>query len=257
MAEAAGTDPSVVPAASGRLVAPASFDRLTVSPTRWFAHQQGVVAASFPHCAVGAFSRGKRSVLHSVAVVPPFLPRERWCGTERDVVRHRFPHPLRRSRTNGSEMPDQCSTVLPDSGSRSYRRDLDALGITPMHSPAATTPTAPKPPSTSTVVSGWVPPHRARSAVRVMTDTVRPSIADRKGQFVQHPPGRPRTSRVGSSAGDEVLGLRVVADDRRGGLLGLVLEAGLLADLDAEPVGAEQLGDAEVVLQVRARGVAP
>ena len=40
--------------------------------------------------------------------------------------------------------------------------------------------------------------------------------------------GRSRPART--SAGDEVLGLRVVADDRRGRLLGLVLPAGLLAD---------------------------
>ncbi len=59
------------------------------------------------------------------------------------------------------------------------------------------------------------------------------------------------------SAGDEVLGLRVVADERAGGLLGLVLEAGLLADLDPEAAGVEQLGDLLVVLEVRAGGVAP
>ncbi len=38
---------------------------------------------------------------------------------------------------------------------------------------------------------------------------------------------------------------------------GLVLPAGLLADLDAEPVGAEQRGDGGVVLEVGARRVAP
>ena len=43
------------------------------------------------------------------------------------------------------------------------------------------------------------------------------------------------------SAGDEVLGPRVVADERRGGLLGLVLEAGLLGDLEPDAVAAEQL----------------
>src|SRR6187200_2844203 len=59
------------------------------------------------------------------------------------------------------------------------------------------------------------------------------------------------------SAGDEVLGLGVVADDRRGGLLGLVLPAGLLGDLDAEAVGAEQAGDGGVVLEVGAGRVAP
>src|SRR6187399_3257408 len=64
-----------------------------------------------------------------------------------------------------------------------------------------------------------------------------------------------------NSAGDEVLGPRVVADDRRRGLLGLVLPAGLLAHLDAEALGAEQAGHGGVVLEVRtgrvAGGVAP
>ena len=41
------------------------------------------------------------------------------------------------------------------------------------------------------------------------------------------------------SAGHEVLGLGVVADDGAGGLLGLVLEARLLADLDADAAGVK------------------
>ena len=69
--------------------------------------------------------------------------------------------------------------------------------------------------------------------------------------------GRPPALVEVASAGDEVLGLGVVADDGRGRLLGLVLEAGLLADLDADAVGAEQLGHLRVVLEVGARGVAP
>ena len=56
---------------------------------------------------------------------------------------------------------------------------------------------------------------------------------------------------------DEVLGLRVVADDGRRGLLGLVLPARLLAHVDAEPVGAEQAGHGGVVLQIGARRIAP
>src|SRR6188472_748399 len=61
---------------------------------------------------------------------------------------------------------------------------------------------------------------------------------------------------AGNSAGDEVLGPRVVADDRRRGLFGLVLPAGLLADLDAEALGAEQAGHGGVVLEVRTGRVA-
>src|SRR4029077_12741881 len=56
---------------------------------------------------------------------------------------------------------------------------------------------------------------------------------------------------------DEVLRLRVVADDGRRGLLGLVLPARLLADVDAEPVGAEQAGHGGVVLQIGAPRIAP
>ncbi len=68
--------------------------------------------------------------------------------------------------------------------------------------------------------------------------------------------GRSGRAAAGS-AGDEVLGAGVVADDGGGGLLGLVLPAGLLAHLDAEAVGAEQAGDGGVVLQVGAGRVAP
>lgn len=59
------------------------------------------------------------------------------------------------------------------------------------------------------------------------------------------------------SAGDEVLRLAVLADDRRGGVFGLVLPISVLADLDAEPLGAEQSGNGGVVLEVGARRVAP
>src|SRR5438552_2029275 len=61
----------------------------------------------------------------------------------------------------------------------------------------------------------------------------------------------------GVSAGVEVLGPRVVADDGGGGLLRLVLVAGLLGDLDAEAVGLQQPGDGDVVLEVGTRRVAP
>lgn len=61
----------------------------------------------------------------------------------------------------------------------------------------------------------------------------------------------------GSVAGDEVLGLRVVADDRRGRLLGLVLPPGFLAHVDADAARLENAGDRRVVLQVGARGVSP
>src|SRR5690606_7300802 len=60
-----------------------------------------------------------------------------------------------------------------------------------------------------------------------------------------------------TSAGDEVLGLGVMADQRRGGLLGLVLEAGLLAALQADALAAEQAEHGHVVLEVGAGGVAP
>src|SRR5947209_5042338 len=58
-------------------------------------------------------------------------------------------------------------------------------------------------------------------------------------------------------AGYEVLSPRVMADDCRGGLFGLVLPAGVLIDLDTEAIGAEQLGRFGVVFQVRAGGIAP
>src|SRR4051795_12637011 len=59
------------------------------------------------------------------------------------------------------------------------------------------------------------------------------------------------------SAGDEVLGSGMVADDRRGGLFRLVLEPRLLVHLDADATGVEQLGDLLVVLEVGAGGIAP
>src|SRR5438309_10421448 len=49
----------------------------------------------------------------------------------------------------------------------------------------------------------------------------------------------------------------MVADDRRGRLLGLVLPLGLGAHLDADAVGLEELGHLGVVLQVRAGGITP
>ena len=49
----------------------------------------------------------------------------------------------------------------------------------------------------------------------------------------------------------------MVADQGRGGLLGLVLEACLLVDLDAQPTGLEQLGHLLVVFEVGARRVPP
>src|SRR3990172_13444146 len=58
-------------------------------------------------------------------------------------------------------------------------------------------------------------------------------------------------------SGYEVLGLRVVADDGRGGLLGLVLPAGLLTDGDADPIGVEQVGHPGVVLEIGTCRVSP
>src|SRR5436190_17303475 len=54
-----------------------------------------------------------------------------------------------------------------------------------------------------------------------------------------------------ASTGDEVLRLRVVADDRGGGLLRLVLPTRFFADLDAEAVGTEQVDHRGVVLEIR------
>src|SRR4051812_44130978 len=50
----------------------------------------------------------------------------------------------------------------------------------------------------------------------------------------------PALAFAGRSAGDEVLGLGVVADDGAGGLLGDELVAGVLVDLEADAVGFEQ-----------------
>src|SRR5687768_4171266 len=88
-------------------------------------------------------------------------------------------------------------------------------------------------------------------------------------------PGRPRGSDRPCSAGwhvsspspragrpclllprHEVLGLRVVADQRAGGLLRLVLEAGVLGAVEADARPVEQLEDRDIVLEVGARGVA-
>src|SRR5690349_15653417 len=55
----------------------------------------------------------------------------------------------------------------------------------------------------------------------------------------RHRPAMPIASSS-ASAGDEVLGLGVVEDDRRGGLLGLVLEAGVLGALEADALTLEQ-----------------
>src|SRR3970040_1877112 len=57
--------------------------------------------------------------------------------------------------------------------------------------------------------------------------------------------------------GDEVLRLWVVADQRRSGLLGLVLEGGLLTHLDAESIGTQQPSHLLVVLQVGTCRIAP
>ena len=52
-------------------------------------------------------------------------------------------------------------------------------------------------------------------------------------------PARPRWEF--NLPGDEVFGSRVVADDGRRGLLGVVLPAGVLVALDADRLGSEQL----------------
>ena len=49
-------------------------------------------------------------------------------------------------------------------------------------------------------------------------------------------------------SGDEVLGVAVVADDRRRRLLRLVLEARLRPDIDSESLSAEEFRHCEVVL---------
>jgi hypothetical protein len=47
---------------------------------------------------------------------------------------------------------------------------------------------------------------------------------------------------------DEILGLGVMADDRGRCLFWLVLKTGLGSDFYAEPLGAEKIGDGQVVL---------
>src|SRR5215831_4262572 len=64
-------------------------------------------------------------------------------------------------------------------------------------------------------------------------------------------PGAPAPRRL-RPAHHEVLGLRVVADDGGGRLLGMELPRGFLADLHPEAVGADQFGALGVVLEVRA-----
>ncbi len=71
----------------------------------------------------------------------------------------------------------------------------------------------------------------------------------RSGQV--SPPGETAESR----SGHEVLGLRVVADDGVGGLLGMQLEP--LAHRHADALPAEELDHLGVVLEVRAGRVAP
>src|SRR4029453_17428321 len=60
-----------------------------------------------------------------------------------------------------------------------------------------------------------------------------------------------------TSAGDEVLGPGGMADDGGRRLLGLLRPAGLLADLDAEALGAQQPCHRGVVLEVWTGRVAP
>ena len=69
---------------------------------------------------------------------------------------------------------------------------------------------------------------------------------------------RPGDAQTYSSAlsRHEVLGLGVVADERAGRLLGLVLVAGLLGALEADARAVEQVEDRDVVLEVRACRVA-
>ena len=84
--------------------------------------------------------------------------------------------------------------------------------------------------------------HRAHGALGWSTPAA--TLTTSQGQ----PPRR-------SQLDDEVLGLGVGADDRRGGLLGFELE--LLGELHADAVELEQLGDLGLVLEVGARRVAP
>src|ERR1035441_8637393 len=105
----------------------------------------------------------------------------------------------------------------------------------------------------------WAP--RRRLGWRAWTATRPRSSASRAGA------GRRRASNGsrGSSwararrrpADYEVLGLRVVADDGGGGLLGVKLPRRLLAALPADALGPDQPGTNGVVLQVRAGRVAP
>src|SRR5438477_2941881 len=68
-------------------------------------------------------------------------------------------------------------------------------------------------------------------------------------------PGVPAGTPV--SAGDEVLRAWVMADERRGGLLGLVLPTRFFVALDTDVLGAQQLGDLGVVFEIGAGGIAP
>ena len=59
------------------------------------------------------------------------------------------------------------------------------------------------------------------------------------------------------SASHEIFGPRVVTDDRRGGLLRLVLPSGLLGDDDPETSSFEQLGNGRVVFEIGTCRIAP
>ena len=65
----------------------------------------------------------------------------------------------------------------------------------------------------------------------------------------------PLRTNQSEQSGDEVLGLGVGDDDRRGALLGFELE--LLGELHADAVELEQVVELRLVLEVGARGVAP
>src|SRR5258708_6252840 len=67
----------------------------------------------------------------------------------------------------------------------------------------------------------------------------------------------PSARRAPNPVADEVLGLGVVADQRRRRLLRLVLEPRVLADLDPDPGHVQQRRHGEVVLQVRAGRIPP
>jgi hypothetical protein len=59
------------------------------------------------------------------------------------------------------------------------------------------------------------------------------------------------------SASNEVFGLRVVTDNRRSRLLGLILPSSVFVHFDTEATSFKQRGDRGVVFKIGARWVSP